>query len=133
MLLIPLASVAVFLAMLVVAASASAADGTGTVTVAPTYVINSSTGNFLTFTYTATGAGMNNGALTFTVPAGGSALGPRWVQHGRDERGVRRLLAGPDRAHRPIQRDHADRGPDVRHPISGSRASAPSSPRRRPA
>ena len=73
MLRIPLASVAVFLAMLVVAASASAADGTGTVTVAPTYVINSSTGNFLTFTYTATGAGMNNGALTFTVPAGWSA------------------------------------------------------------
>jgi hypothetical protein len=49
-----------------------AADGTGTMTVSPTNVVNSSTGNELTFTYTAANGSVNNGELTITVPSGWS-------------------------------------------------------------
>ena len=49
--------------------TAVAADGTGTMTVAPTYVINSSTGNYLVFTYTAAGA-LSGGEIRIDVPAG---------------------------------------------------------------
>jgi len=38
--------------------------------VAPTAVVTSSTGNFLTFTYTATPGGLVNGEVTVVVPAG---------------------------------------------------------------
>ncbi|MBI4419336.1 MAG: Ig-like domain-containing protein [Gemmatimonadetes bacterium] len=46
-----------------------AADGSGTNVVSPTTVTAASTGNTLTFTYTAATGGMNNGAIEITVPA----------------------------------------------------------------
>jgi hypothetical protein len=49
-----------------------AADGTGTMTASPTNVVNSSTGNELTFTYTAAAGSVSNGELTITVPSGWS-------------------------------------------------------------
>lgn len=55
-----------------------AADGTGTLTVSPSSVLAGSTGNALTFTYTAATGGMSNGEVDVAVPAswvsdGGSA------------------------------------------------------------
>ncbi len=61
---------ALFLLLLAPAASAIAADGLGTATITPTYVINSSTGNFFTITYTAGAGGITNGQLKLIVPAG---------------------------------------------------------------
>ncbi len=51
----------------------NAADGTGTLTTPTTSVPNGSTGNTLTFTYTAAAGGMANGAVRVTVPTGWSA------------------------------------------------------------
>ena len=51
----------------------NAADGTGTMTVLPANIGNGSTGNTLTFTYTAAAGGMANGDVTVTAPAGWSA------------------------------------------------------------
>lgn len=51
-------------------AGAEAPDGSGTMTVAPTYTINSETGKFFTFTYTAAAGGMTDGEITLVVPAG---------------------------------------------------------------
>ena len=51
----------------------NAADGTGTLTTPTTNVAASSTGNTLTFTYTAATGGMANGAVRLTVPTGWSA------------------------------------------------------------
>ena len=51
----------------------NAANGTGTLTVLPANVGNGSTGNTLTFTYTAAAGGMSNGNVTVTAPAGWSA------------------------------------------------------------
>lgn len=48
-------------------------DGLGTLTVLPTSVSPASTGNTLTFTYTASGNGVSNGEITVTVPSGWSA------------------------------------------------------------
>src|SRR5215831_2126474 len=59
--------------LLPASAGASAGDGTGTMTVSPTYVINNSTGNFLTFTYTAAAGGLSAGDIDLTVPAGWTA------------------------------------------------------------
>ncbi|HUJ92496.1 MAG TPA: hypothetical protein VLW05_07335, partial [Gaiellaceae bacterium] len=50
-----------------------AADGTGTMTVLPANVGNASTGDTLTFTYTAAAGGMNGGDVTVAVPSGWSA------------------------------------------------------------
>jgi hypothetical protein len=47
-------------------------DGTGTMTVAPTHTVVSSTGNTLTFTYTASRT-ISSGQLTVATPAGWSA------------------------------------------------------------
>ena len=59
------------LGLLAFAASpAMASDGTGTMTVAPTYVVSGSTGNFLTFTYTAGSGGVSGGTIAVTVPTG---------------------------------------------------------------
>jgi hypothetical protein len=52
------------------AAPAFAADGTGTMTVSPSTVIAGSTGNYLTFTYTADAAGLSGGSLALIVPSG---------------------------------------------------------------
>jgi hypothetical protein len=52
------------------AAPALAADGTGTMTVSPSTVIAGSTGNYLTFTYTADAAGVSGGSLALIVPSG---------------------------------------------------------------
>ena len=49
------------------------ADGSGTLTVPNTSVSASSTGNTLTFTYTAATGGINNGSVTLAVPSGWSA------------------------------------------------------------
>jgi hypothetical protein len=49
-----------------------AADGTGTMTVPPTNAGNGSTGNTLTFTYTAAAGGMVDGTVTVAAPAGWS-------------------------------------------------------------
>jgi Chitobiase/beta-hexosaminidase C-terminal domain/PASTA domain len=49
-----------------------AADGAGSIAVAPDKV-SAGSGQTLTFTYTAGGAGMTNGAITIAVPAGWSA------------------------------------------------------------
>ena len=51
----------------------NAANGTGTATVLPANAGNGSTGNTLTFTYTAAAGGIVNGAVTVTAPAGWSA------------------------------------------------------------
>ena len=51
----------------------NAADGSGTLTTPTTNVAASSTGNTLTFTYTAATGGMSNGAVRVTVPTGWSA------------------------------------------------------------
>ena len=50
---------------------AGAADGTGTMTVSPTLVRVGSTGNTLTFTYTAVGA-LTSGEVDVVVPTGWS-------------------------------------------------------------
>jgi hypothetical protein len=50
--------------------SVTAGDGVGTNTVTPTHVIQSSTGNYLTFTYTVPAGGMSHGTLTLLVPNG---------------------------------------------------------------
>jgi hypothetical protein len=51
----------------------NAANGTGTMTVLPANAGNVSTGNTLTFTYTAAAGGLANGAVTVAAPAGWSA------------------------------------------------------------
>ncbi len=51
----------------------TAPDGSGTMTVSPTTAITSSTGNTLTFTYTAPSGGLNNGDIDIAVPSGWSA------------------------------------------------------------
>ena len=56
-----------------VALAPLAADGSGTLTSTTTNVAASSTGNTVSFTYTATTGGMRNGSVTLTVPAGWSA------------------------------------------------------------
>jgi hypothetical protein len=58
------------LGLAVAASPAIAADGAGTMTVSPTYVVSGSTGNVLTFTYTAPAGGLDNGKLTLLVPTG---------------------------------------------------------------
>ena len=50
-----------------------AANGTGTMTVLPANAGNGSTGNTLTFTYTAAAGGMSGGDVTVVAPAGWSA------------------------------------------------------------
>jgi len=50
-----------------------AADGSGSLGVSPTSVLAASTGNTLTFTYTAATGGISGGAVTVTVPSGWSA------------------------------------------------------------
>jgi DNA-binding beta-propeller fold protein YncE len=52
---------------------APALNGSGTVTVVPTSALVSSTGNTLTFTYTAATGGTNKGAIRLGVPAGWSS------------------------------------------------------------
>ncbi|MDX6485647.1 MAG: hypothetical protein QOF43_800, partial [Gaiellaceae bacterium] len=64
---------AICVLVLPTSAGATAGDGSGTITVAPTYTINSSTGNFFTFTYTAAAGGLSAGEITLVVPAGWSA------------------------------------------------------------
>jgi hypothetical protein len=51
----------------------NAANGSGTTTVLPANVGNGSTGNTLTFTYTAATGGVVNGTVTVTAPTGWSA------------------------------------------------------------
>ena len=51
----------------------ASADGSGTLTTPTTTVLASSTGNTITFTYTAATGGMSNGAVTLVVPSGWSA------------------------------------------------------------
>src|SRR6266542_2657425 len=51
----------------------SAADGSGTLTSSTSAVPRSSTGNTITFTYTAATGGLSNGAVTVDVPAGWNA------------------------------------------------------------
>ena len=51
----------------------TAVDGSGTMAVSPTNAITGSTGNTLTFTYTAPAGGLYNGDVDITVPAGWSA------------------------------------------------------------
>ena len=51
----------------------NAKNGSGTLTVLPANVGNGSTGNTLTFTYTAAAGGMVGGAVIVTAPAGWSA------------------------------------------------------------
>src|SRR5256886_1846001 len=51
----------------------NAADGTGTLTTPTSNVANGSTGNTITFTYTAAAGGLSNGSVTLDVPAGWSA------------------------------------------------------------
>ena len=50
-----------------------AADGSGTLTTPTTSVPFASTGNSLTFTYTAAAGGISNGSVTLVVPAGWNA------------------------------------------------------------
>jgi Divergent InlB B-repeat domain len=52
------------------AAPAMAADGTGTMGVTPSTVIEGSTDNYVTFTYTAAAGGVNDGSLALLVPSG---------------------------------------------------------------
>jgi hypothetical protein len=49
-----------------------AADGSGTMTALPLSVLHGSTGNTLTFTYTAAAGGMSNGIVAVKIPAGWS-------------------------------------------------------------
>jgi hypothetical protein len=49
------------------------ADGAGTMAVAPTVAATGSTGNTLTFTFTAAAGGLNDGEITVNVPPGWSA------------------------------------------------------------
>jgi hypothetical protein len=51
----------------------TAIDGSGTMAVSPTNAITSSTGNTLTFTYTAPAGGLDNGNVNIVVPSGWSA------------------------------------------------------------
>jgi hypothetical protein len=51
----------------------NAADGTGTLTTPTSNVANGSTGNTITFTYTAATGGISNGSVTLDVPSGWSA------------------------------------------------------------
>jgi len=68
---VPLVAAAVVLLVATLgAAPAEAADGTGTMTVSPTYVVSSSTGNDLTFTYTAGAGGVSNGEIAVLIPTG---------------------------------------------------------------
>ncbi len=48
-----------------------AADGSGTMSPSPTSVVHSSTGNTITFTYTAAAGGMQGGTVSLAVPSGG--------------------------------------------------------------
>lgn len=66
-------TVGILLTVAPTSASAAPATGPGTMTVGPTEVSTSSTGNGLTFTYTAALAGVSRGALKLVVPAGWSA------------------------------------------------------------
>src|SRR5205814_10190111 len=50
-----------------------APDGSGTLTTPTTAVANGSTGNAVTFTYTASAGGISNGAVRLVVPNGWSA------------------------------------------------------------
>ncbi|MGP8162400.1 MAG: hypothetical protein ACLQAN_01235, partial [Acidimicrobiales bacterium] len=50
-----------------------AADGSGTLTTPTANVANGSTGNTITFTYTAASGGVSGGAVTIAVPTGWSA------------------------------------------------------------
>jgi hypothetical protein len=50
----------------------NAADGSGTETVSPTTVVHSSTGNKVTFSYTAATGGMSGGEVDIAVPGGPS-------------------------------------------------------------
>src|SRR5207302_1817790 len=50
-----------------------AADGSGTLTPSPSVVPVGSTGNTMTFTYTAAAGGLSNGSVTLVVPGGWSA------------------------------------------------------------
>ena len=52
---------------------ATPANGSGTMTTPTSSVFTSSTGNTITFTYTAATGGVNNGSVTLVVPAGWSA------------------------------------------------------------
>jgi hypothetical protein len=49
------------------------ADGSGTISVSPSNAVAGSTGNSLTFTYTAATGGTHNGEIDFAVPPGWSA------------------------------------------------------------
>src|SRR5438128_1915288 len=51
----------------------NAPHGTGTMTTPASHVANGSTGNTITFTYTAAAGGLSNGSITLDVPAGWSA------------------------------------------------------------
>src|SRR5207237_5278433 len=51
----------------------NAADGTGTLTSGTANVASGSTGNTITFTYTAATGGLSSGSVTLDVPAGWSA------------------------------------------------------------
>ena len=53
--------------------TSNAADGTGTLTTPTANVSAGSTGNTVTFTYTAATGGLSNGAVTLVVPSGWSA------------------------------------------------------------
>jgi hypothetical protein len=48
-------------------------DGSGTLDPSPSSVIQATSGNTITFTYTAAAGGMNNGSLVLVVPTGWSA------------------------------------------------------------
>lgn len=50
-----------------------AADGGGTMTSNAAYIVQSSAGNTITFTYTAGTGGMSNGTVTLVVPSGWNA------------------------------------------------------------
>ncbi len=64
-----LTAVALFVGALILMPAAQAADGDGTMTVLPTSVVAGSSGNNLTFTYTAAGT-MTDGEVDLTVPTG---------------------------------------------------------------
>ena len=56
-----------------VAIAPLAADGSGTLTTPTSSVVSQSTGNTITFTYTAATGGMRNGQVTIVVPTGWTA------------------------------------------------------------
>ena len=64
------AAVVAIIGLTFAASPAMAADGSGSMTVSPTYVISGSSGNFLTFTYTAGAGGVTNGEIAVLVPTG---------------------------------------------------------------